>query len=41
MLPGAIYAADVVTTNVYHWKEKQSIVPVTIPAQLIIRAPSA
>ena len=39
MLPGAIYAADVVTTNFYHWKEKQSIVPVTIPAQLIIRAP--
>ena len=39
MLPGAIYAADRVSTHLYNWKEKQSIVPVSIPLQLILRAP--
>jgi len=39
MLPGALYTADVVTTNFYNWKEQQTVVPVSIPAQLIIRAP--
>lgn len=39
MLPGAIYVADEVNTNLYNWKEKQAIVPVSVPLQLIIRAP--
>ena len=39
MLPGALYIADRVNTNFYHWKEKQSIVPISVPLQLIIRAP--
>jgi outer membrane protein OmpA-like peptidoglycan-associated protein len=39
MLPGALYTADMVTTNFYNWKEQQTVVPVSIPAQLIIRAP--
>jgi len=38
VLPGALYPADV-KTNIYNWKEKQSIIPVSVPLQLIIRAP--
>ncbi len=38
MLPGAVYAADV-TTNLYNWQEKQHVAMVSIPLQLLLRAP--
>lgn len=38
MLPGAIYPADV-TTRFFNWKEKQHIAEVSVPLQLLFRAP--
>lgn len=38
MLPGAVYPADVLT-RFYKWRERQNVINLSVPVQLILRAP--